>query len=67
MYFPTRTSLLSKTREAAMRQQQISRRPRARASEDLTVTVPTKPIVLTDDAADLVVRIDALLSVAAER
>ena len=50
-----------------MRQQQISRRPRARASEDLTVTVPTEPIVLTDDAADLVVRIDALLSAAGER
>ena len=50
-----------------MRQQQISRRPRARTSEDLTVTVPTEPIVLTDDAADLVVRIDALLSAAGER
>jgi len=50
-----------------MRQQQIRRRPRARATEDLAVTLPSEPIVVTDDAADLVVRIDALLSAAAER
>ncbi|HYO19187.1 MAG TPA: hypothetical protein VES02_11050 [Dermatophilaceae bacterium] len=45
-----------------MRQQQISRRPRARDIDDALVAVPTEPLVVPADAADLVVRIDALLA-----
>ena len=44
-----------------MEQIRIRRRPSARRAEEVIEPVPVEPVVRTDDAAELIARIDQLL------
>jgi hypothetical protein len=47
--------------EAAMERVRIRRRRSMRRADEVVDVVPTQPVVTTDDAAELITRIDQLL------
>jgi hypothetical protein len=59
VYFAVDYRLFSS--EAAMERVRIRRRRSTRRADEVVDVVPTQPIVTTDDAAELITRIDQLV------
>ena len=59
MYFAVDSRLFSS--EATMERVRISRRPSRRRVDESVDDIPNQPVVSTEDAAELIIRIDLLL------